>query len=55
MDQNSNVNLKVVQGNFPIKYGPKKPKQKIRKYAYLRIFSLTTSKSPKLIPKAYLK
>ena len=23
MDQNSNVNLKVVQGDFPIKYGPK--------------------------------
>jgi hypothetical protein len=23
MDQNSNVNLQVVQGDFPIKYGPK--------------------------------
>ena len=23
MDPNSNVNLKVVQGDFPIKYGPK--------------------------------
>ena len=23
MDQNSNINLQVVQGNFPIKYGPK--------------------------------
>ena len=26
MDQNSNVNLQVVQGDFPIKYGPKTPK-----------------------------
>ena len=23
IDQNSKVNLQVVQGNFPIKYGPK--------------------------------
>ena len=23
MDQNSNVNLQVVQGDFPVKYGPK--------------------------------
>ena len=23
MDQNSNTNLQVVQGDFPIKYGPK--------------------------------
>ena len=26
MDQNSNVNLQVVQGDFPIKYGPKSRK-----------------------------
>ena len=30
-------------------------KRKIHKYAYLRIFSLTTSRSQKLIPKADLK
>ena len=30
-------------------------KRKIRKYAYLRIFRLTTSQSQKLIPKADLK
>ena len=42
-------------GRFSYKIWTKKPKQKICKYAYLRIFSLTTSQSPKLIPKAYLK
>ena len=96
MDQNSNVNLKVVQADFSIKYGPKTlkhpwsislktlghfeitilnttghpyfksafginfglwgvVKRKIRKYTYLHIFSLTTSRSTKLIPNADLK
>ena len=45
----SNLFLKI---NFRLREGVK---LKIRKYAYLCIFGLTTSQSQKLIPKADLK
>ena len=39
MDQNSNVNLQVVQGDFPIKYGPKTHGQYLKK-PYLGNFKI---------------
>ena len=41
--------------SFEYKYGHSYFKRKIRKYAYLRIFRLTTSRTPNFIRKADLK
>ena len=49
MDQNSNLNLQVVQGDFPIKYGPKTLKHpfKIQWEIHFFTFSNTDRNAPK--------
>ena len=44
MDQNLNVNLKVVEGDFPIKYGPKTKNTNSKFFKNLKPFQNYISK-----------